>query len=81
MSRMIVYVVYYRFCSDRILGDFSVLSLYHKRLECKEASTIVVVSRFSTEAEYKSLSITTVVLFWIRMLLKEIQVYLAAPVL
>jgi hypothetical protein len=39
----------------------------------------VVVSRSSTEAEYKSLSITTAILFWIRMLLKEIQVYLAAP--
>jgi hypothetical protein len=39
----------------------------------------VVVSRSSTEAKYRSLSITTAELFWIRMLLKEIQVYLAAP--
>jgi hypothetical protein len=38
-----------------------------------------VVSRSSTEAEYRSLSIITAELFWIRMLLKEIQVYLAAP--
>jgi uncharacterized protein related to proFAR isomerase len=37
----------------------------------------VVVSRSSTEAKYRSLSITTAELFWIRMLLKEIQVYLA----
>jgi hypothetical protein len=38
-----------------------------------------VVSRSSTEAEYRSLSITTAELFWIRMLLKEIRVYLAVP--
>jgi hypothetical protein len=38
-----------------------------------------VVSRSSTEAKYRSLSINTTELFWIRMLLKEIQVYLAAP--
>jgi hypothetical protein len=37
------------------------------------------VSRSSTEAEYRSLSITTVELFWIRMLLKEIRIYLAVP--
>jgi hypothetical protein len=38
-----------------------------------------VVSRSSTEAEYRSLSITTAELFWIRMLLKEIRIYLAVP--
>jgi hypothetical protein len=38
-----------------------------------------VVSRSSTEAEYRSLSITTAELFWIWMLLKEIRVYLAMP--
>jgi hypothetical protein len=41
-----------------------------------------VVSRSSTEAEYRSLSITTVELFWIRMLLKDIRIYLAVlPIL
>jgi hypothetical protein len=39
----------------------------------------VVVSKSSTEAEYKSLSITTAKLFWIRMLFKELRIYLAYP--
>jgi hypothetical protein len=39
----------------------------------------VVVSRSSTEAEYRSLSVTAVELFWIRMLFKELRIYLATP--
>jgi hypothetical protein len=38
-----------------------------------------VVSRSSTEAEYRSLSITTAELFWIRMLFKELRVSLSIP--
>jgi hypothetical protein len=38
-----------------------------------------VVSRSSTEVEYRSLSITTVKLFWIIMLLKEIKIYPVVP--
>jgi hypothetical protein len=37
------------------------------------------VSRSSTEVEYRFLSITIVELFWIRMLLKEIKIYLIVP--
>jgi hypothetical protein len=41
-----------------------------------------VVSRSSTEAEYRSLSITVAELFWIRMLFKELRIYLSSrPVL
>jgi hypothetical protein len=36
-----------------------------------------VVSRSSTEAEYRSLSITTAELFWLRMLFKEIKIFLS----
>jgi hypothetical protein len=38
-----------------------------------------VVSRSSTEAEYRSLSITTAELFWIRMLFRELGVSLSIP--
>jgi hypothetical protein len=38
-----------------------------------------VVSRSSTEAEYRSLSITTAELFWIRMLFRELRVSLSIP--
>jgi len=38
-----------------------------------------VVSRSSTEAEYRSLAHTTAELFWIRMLLKELHVFLPTP--
>jgi hypothetical protein len=38
-----------------------------------------VVSRSSTEAEYRSLAVTTAELFWIRMLLKELCVFLPTP--
>jgi hypothetical protein len=41
-----------------------------------------VVSRSSTEAEYRSLAVTTAELFWLRMLFKEISIPLTmAPVL
>ena len=41
-----------------------------------------VVSRSSTEAEYRSLAITTAELYWLRMLFQEIQIPLkVAPVL
>jgi hypothetical protein len=43
------------------------------------AKNQAVVSRSSTEAEYRSLSITAVELFWIRMLFKELRIYLATP--
>jgi hypothetical protein len=43
------------------------------------AKNQAVVSRSSTEAEYRSLSITTAELFWIRMLFKELRIYLATP--
>jgi hypothetical protein len=39
----------------------------------------IVVSRSSTEAEYRSLSLTTAELFWLRMLFKELRVFLSAP--
>jgi hypothetical protein len=38
-----------------------------------------VVSRSSTESEYRSLAFTTAELFWIRMLLKELHVFLPTP--
>jgi hypothetical protein len=38
-----------------------------------------VVSRSSTEAEYPSLAITTAELYWLRMLLQELQVPLSMP--
>ena len=38
-----------------------------------------VVSRSSTEVEYRSLSLTTTELFWLRMLFKELRVVLLAP--
>jgi hypothetical protein len=38
-----------------------------------------IVSRSSTEAEYRSLSLTTAELFWLRMLLKELQISLPSP--
>ena len=37
------------------------------------------VSRSSTEVEYRSLAITTTELFWLRMLLKDLGVYLYHP--
>jgi hypothetical protein len=41
-----------------------------------------VVSRSSTEAEYRSLAVTTAELFWLKMLFKEISIPLTmAPVL
>jgi hypothetical protein len=41
-----------------------------------------VVSRSSTEAEYCSMALTTVELFWLRMLFQELRISLAvAPVL
>jgi hypothetical protein len=38
-----------------------------------------MVSHSSTKAEYRSLAITTAKLYWLRMLLKELQVPLSAP--
>lgn len=38
-----------------------------------------VVSRSSTEAEYHALAITTVELYWLDMLLKELQIALPFP--
>ena len=38
-----------------------------------------MVSRSSTEVEYRSLSITTAKLFWIRMLFRELRVSLSIP--
>ena len=38
-----------------------------------------VVFRSSTEAEYKSLALTTAELYWLRMLLKDWRVYLYHP--
>jgi hypothetical protein len=38
-----------------------------------------VVFRSSTEAEYRSLSITAAELLWLRMLFKELRIYLATP--
>jgi hypothetical protein len=38
-----------------------------------------VISRSSTEAEYRALSLTTAELFWIRMLFKEIGIFLQVP--
>jgi hypothetical protein len=38
-----------------------------------------VVSRSSTEAEYRSLSLATAEMFWIRMLLKELHISLSSP--
>jgi hypothetical protein len=38
-----------------------------------------VVSRSSTEAEYRSLAVTTGELYWLRMLFRELQVPLQAP--
>lgn len=41
----------------------------------------LVVSRSSTDAEYRSLAIATTKLFWLRMLFREIQIPLpVAPV-
>jgi len=37
------------------------------------------VSRSSTEAEYRSLSLTAAELFWLRMLLKELHIVLSCP--
>jgi hypothetical protein len=37
------------------------------------------VSRSSTEAEYRALSLATAEMFWLRMLLKELQVFLPSP--
>jgi hypothetical protein len=38
-----------------------------------------IVSRSSTEVEYKSLSLTIAKLFWLRMLLKELHISLPSP--
>ncbi|XP_059429239.1 uncharacterized mitochondrial protein AtMg00810-like [Corylus avellana] len=38
-----------------------------------------MISRSSTEAEYRALSLTTTELFWIRMLFKEIGIFLKVP--
>jgi hypothetical protein len=38
-----------------------------------------VVSRSSTEAEYRSLSLITAEMFWIQMLLKELHISLSSP--
>jgi hypothetical protein len=38
-----------------------------------------IVSRSSTEAEYRSLSLTTAELFWIRMVLREMHISLPSP--
>jgi hypothetical protein len=38
-----------------------------------------IVSRSSTEAEYRSLSLATAEMYWLRMLLKELQVILPSP--
>ena len=38
-----------------------------------------VVSRSSTEVEYRSLAITTAELYWLRMLLKDLGIYLYHP--
>jgi hypothetical protein len=38
-----------------------------------------VVSRSSTEAEYRSLSIATAELYWLRMLFKELKIFLSTP--
>lgn len=38
-----------------------------------------VVSRSSTEAEYRSMSLATAELFWIRMLLRELHISLSTP--
>ena len=37
------------------------------------------MSRSSTEAEYRSLAITTAELYWLRMLLKDLGIYLYHP--
>ncbi|XP_062166141.1 uncharacterized mitochondrial protein AtMg00810-like [Alnus glutinosa] len=38
-----------------------------------------VVSRSSTEAEYRSLAVTIAELYWLRMLFRELQVWLPTP--
>jgi hypothetical protein len=38
-----------------------------------------VVSRSSTEAEYRSMALATAEAYWIRMLIKEFQLYLYSP--
>jgi hypothetical protein len=38
-----------------------------------------VIARSSAEAEYRALSLTTAELFWIRMLFKEIDIFLQVP--
>jgi len=38
-----------------------------------------IVSRSSTEAEYRSLSLATAEMYWLRMLLKELRVILPSP--
>jgi hypothetical protein len=38
-----------------------------------------IVSRSSTEAEYRALSLATVEMFWLRMLLKELHIFLPSP--
>jgi hypothetical protein len=38
-----------------------------------------VIARSSTEAEYRAFSLTTAELFWIRMLFKEIDIFLQVP--
>jgi hypothetical protein len=46
------------------------------------AKKLPVVSRSSTKAEYRSLAITTAEVFWLRMLFKELKVFLpVAPIL
>lgn len=38
-----------------------------------------MVSRSSTEAEYHTLSLAIAEIFWLRMLLKELQISLSSP--
>lgn len=38
-----------------------------------------VVSKFSTEAKYRSMALATTELYWIRMLLQELHVSLSSP--
>jgi hypothetical protein len=43
------------------------------------AKTQHIVSRSSTEAEYRALSLATIEMFWLRMLLKELHIFLPSP--